>query len=545
MKNRDEIKQQIKSMSEDELVDLYIKSKENEAQMKWYREQLILLNKNRYSSKSEKEFSGQLNLFNEVEDIYDHNEETNDDVNNKDEAENKQHGEKGKPKKKKEADFSRLPKRIIEHPLENEYCEICGTKLKELAPTIIDVLKYQPARFYIERHIIHNGICPTCTDENLEAEIIVAPGAPKRLIKGSKVSSSVVSGIIFEKYVNGTPLYRQEQELKRKKIEISRGTMSNWLMNCARQLEPLYDLMLEKLRSQEMIHADETTLTVLEDKKESDRQKSYMWLIASGIYEEEKLVYYSYHESREHDHIKELLGEDAKNGVHSDGYDAYHKLSGITNYGCVAHMRRKFKEALEVNPMHKEGKKLSGKALEEFCKVHESYGIVRHIIDEIKRLYKEEKDYKEKKYDPEMIKKERQEVQKPILDDLFEYIEEHQNEFSEKSKMGVAMTYALNQKEYLKNYLTNGKAEIDNNRGERFIKPFVIGRKNWLFSKTKSGAKMSAIYYSIIESAKENHLDIYGYLGYILEEIQEQEEDVDYEQLLPCNPGLPEKLKVK
>ena len=121
------------------------------------------MNKYRYSSKSEKEFSGQLNLFNEVEDIYDHNEETNDDVNNKDEAENKQHGKKGKPKKKKEADFSRLPKRIIEHPLENEYCEICGTKLKELAPTIMDVLKYQPARFYIERHIIHQGVCPTCT----------------------------------------------------------------------------------------------------------------------------------------------------------------------------------------------------------------------------------------------------------------------------------------------------------------------------------------------------------------------------------------------
>ena len=250
MKNREEIKKKIESMSKEELIDMYIEAE-------WYKEQIALLNKNRYGSKSEKIICGQLNLFNEIEDIYDNTVDEEEPTS-----------KKARKPKKREANFSKLPTKVVEHELEDKNCGLCGTGMKELAPQIIDVLKYQPARYTIERHIVHQYICPQCTDENLEAEIVIADGAPKRLIKGSVVSPSVVTGIVFNKYVSGTPLYRQEQELKRKKIEISRANMSNWLMKCGDLLKPVVKLMTEEIRHQEHIHMDETTVLVLEDKKE-------------------------------------------------------------------------------------------------------------------------------------------------------------------------------------------------------------------------------------------------------------------------------------
>ncbi len=537
MKNTEEIKQKIGSMSKEELIDsytdLYINNKNLEMELNWYKEQIKLLKKQRYTGSSEKVISGQLMLFNEVEDIHDHPQEEKTEEKPKNR----------KRKKSREADYSKLPTKIIEHDIENKHCETCGSELKELAPQIIEVLKYQPARYYVERHIVHQYICPKCTDENLEAEITVAAGAPKRLIKGSVVSPSVVAGIVFNKYVSGTPLYRQEQELKRKKIEVSRATMSNWLMKCGELLEPIYRRMIEVLRLTGHVHMDETTVTVLEDLQE--RTKSYMWMMASGKHEKKQVVIYSYHKNREYAYAKELVGESYKGSIHCDGYEAYHQLEGATILGCMAHMRRKFVEAMEVNPLHKETKQMSQKQLKAYCEEHPSYGKAVWIVNQIRRLFQYEKEYAEAGYNKETIEKKRQEEQKPILDELFEWMEKHQGEYSAKSKMGIAITYALNQKEYLKNYLYDGETEISNNRGERYIKPFVMGRKAWLFSKTKSGAKMSAIYYSLIESAKANHLDIEAYLRYVLEKIQEHGEETDYDKLMPYFEELPDRIRVK
>lgn len=155
-----------------------------------------------------------------------------------------------------------------------------------------------------------------------------------------------------------------------------------------------------------------------------------------------------------------------------------------------------------------------------------------------------EKRYLEEDLSPSEIEKRRQEEQKQTLDEIFMWIKAHKEEYSEKSKMGKAMTYALNQEKYLRNYIKDGKAEISNNRGERQIKPFVMGRKNWLFTKTKSGANMSAIYYSLIESAKMNNLDIQKYLEYILEEMKEKGERLEYENITPYSSNLPEYLKI-
>lgn len=542
MKSREEIKQRIKSMSEDELVDLFINNErkdeklvQKDQELNWYKEQLAILNKLRFSSKSEKVIMGQLNLFNEVEDIHD-----NPIV----EVETKQ-PKKAKKKKAREANFSALPTKVIHHELEDKTCELCGTAMKELAPQVIDVLKYQPARYTIERHVVHQYICTKCTDENLKAEIVEAEGAPNRLIKGSVVSPSVVAGIVFNKYVSGTPLYRQEQELKRKKVEISRANMSNWLMKCGELLKPLYMKMWKDVRELYHVHMDETTVIVLEDKQENSREKSYMWLIVSGKHETKQIAFYRYNETRVHETAKEMIGAEYEGSIHCDGYEAYHKLEKATIIGCMAHARRKFVEAMEANALHKQAKELSGQKLKDFCEENAIYGNIVYIVDQIKKLFEYESDYIKKEFTPDQIKERRQKEQKPILDELFSFLEKHQDEYSGKSKMQVAITYALNQKEYLMSYLEDGETEISNNRGERMIKPFVMGRKNWLFSKTKSGAEMSSIYYSLIESAKLNHLDIHSYLEYILTQIQEEGKSVDYSKLLPYSPNLPEYLKIK
>lgn len=530
MKNREEIKKKIQSMSEDELIDLFIKAEEAD----WYKEQLAVLNKLRFASKSEKIICGQLNLFNEAEEIYDASA-----------AEEVVVEKKTKKKKSREANFSKLPAKTIHHELEDKTCEICGEEMKELAPQVIDVLKYQPARYTIERHVVHQYICPSCTDDNLEAEIVSAPGAPKRLIKGSVVSPSVVAGIAFNKYVSGIPLYRQEQELKRNKVEISRANMSNWLMKCGAMLEPLYQTMQEDIRRQTHIHMDETSQVVLEDKRSGEREKSYMWLMASGIYEKEQIVIYCYHESREYEFAKEMIGADYQGGIHCDGYDAYHQFDKAVIFGCFTHARRYFVEAVEVSPLHKKAKGMNSEQFKELCRQNPAYGNMIYVVEMIKYLFACEAKYKDEGLSPEDIKARRQSEQKPKLDELFICLKKYKEEYSEKSKAGKAITYALNQWKYLINYLDDGEAEISNNRGERFIKPFVMGRKAWLFSKTKSGAKMSSIYYSIIESAKQNQLDIHRYLEYILTEIQENDENLDYKSLLPYSKELPESLRVK
>ena len=449
-------------MSEDELVDLYLKAD-------WLSEQLTLLKKLRFGAKSERIVSGQLNLFNEIKDIQDHPEP-------QEEAEEEVQPKTKKKKKSREANFSALPTKIIDHSLEDTHCEICGTQMRELALQIIDVLQYQPARCAVERHVVHQYVCPACSDENLESEIIAAPGAPKRLIFGSKFFSSVVAGITFNKYVSGTPLYRQKQELKRKKVEISRSTMSNWLMCCAQKMSPLYEQMLDDLRKQSHIHMDETTLTILEDKAQGERQKSYMWVGVISKWEAKPLAVYYYNESRAEAVAKEILPAEYAGSLHCDGYHVYPHFKKAMILGCFAHCRRYFVEVLEVSPLHKQAKKLKGKALEDFCGQHLGYGKLLYVVNKIRKPFCLRRKLYETGAGPEQIKEKRQKEQKPIVEKLFTEIEKLRSEYSEKSKAGVTIRYAINQKAVLLDYLEDGEAEISNNRAERMVKLFVMGR---------------------------------------------------------------------
>ena len=215
--------------------------------------------------------------------------------------------------------------------------------------------------------------------------------------------------------------------------------------------------------------------------------------------------------------------------------------------GCWASARRKFVTALEVNLLFKQLKELSKVEQQELVKKNPSYRNILNVLEKIKYLFQFEEEYTKKNYEPEEIRKGRQSTQKKQLDDLFQYLEKLQEEYLPKSKMEIAISYAVNLKNDLFNYINDGSAEISNNRGERMIKPIVIGRKAWLFSNTKSGAKCSSIYYSLIESAKLNYLDIHEYLEYVLDELTNinNPKEEDYRKLLPYSKELPSRIRCK
>lgn len=318
---------------------------------------------------------------------------------------------------------------------------------------------------------------------------------PEPVIKGGFASPEAVAHIMAQKFVMGVPLYRQEQELLRSGILLSRQTMSNWLIRCAEDwLGPIYRRLKVHLLEQEILHADETTVQVLREPGKAAQSKSYMWLYRSGRDMPRPIVLYEYQPSRKASHPEAFL-KDFKGYLHTDGYSAYHGLPDDIVVGCWwAHLRRKFDEALKALPNKDRGgcSALRGK---RYCD----------------RLFEIERGLDGRT--PAERGHERQANSRPLMEEFFSWV--NSLNVLPKTGLGQALHYARSQRKYLERYLLDGRLEISNNRAERSIKPFVIGRKNWLFANTPKGAAASAVIYSIMETAKENGLNPYAYLTYI------------------------------
>lgn len=298
-----------------------------------------------------------------------------------------------------------------------------------------------------------------------------------------------------QKFVMGVPLYRQEQEFNRNGIQLSRQTMSNWLIKATEDwLEPIYDALHEMLCLRDVLHADETTLQVLREPGKAAQSKSYIWLYRTSGDAAHPIVLYEYQPDRKAVRPQAFL-KDFKGYLHADGYDGYHKLpESITVVGCWAHVRRKFDEALKALPANGRENSLAlvGK---RFCD----------------RLFELEREAAE--LSPKKRYEKRSETSKPLAEEFFTWA----NSVSAMPKSGasIAARYAISQQKYLEHYLEDGRLEISNNRAERSIKPFVIDRKNFLFANTPRGAKASALMFSLIETAKENDLNPFAYLAYV------------------------------
>lgn len=287
----------------------------------------------------------------------------------------------------------------------------------------------------------------------------------------------------------------------------------NWLLKCTKDyLMPLYDRLHEQLIQRKVLHADETTLQVLHEEGKTPQSKSYMWLYRTSD-TSYPIVLYEYQPDRKAERPKDFL-KGFHGYLHADGYSGYHNLpEEITVVGCWAHARRKFDEALKGLPEKAQAGSMSLRA-KQYCD----------------RLFELEREFSDLSADERCLK--RQEKSKPLMEEFFHWLRAQRA--STKSAFGNAANYVHGQQKYLARYLLDGRLEISNNRAERSIKPFVIGRKNFLFANTARGAKASAVMYSLVETAKENGISPYDYLVWILKAAPEM--------VLSQNPGLADQL---
>ena len=303
--------------------------------------------------------------------------------------------------------------------------------------------------------------------------------------------------------------------------------MANWIIHGANAwLETVYDAMHAQLLKLDIMHADETTLHVLSDPECPATSTSYIWLYRSGR-EDIPIVLYDYRRTRASKHPRRCLG-DFQGYLHVDGYPAYNGMSDVLLVGCWAHARRKFTEALRALPES---------ATTTFVKAKEGLAFCN-------KLFNIERDLKG--VSPEERYEKRLERSKPVLDAFSAWLHDQTPNVLPKSAFGKAIKYCRKQWERLEAFLKDGRLEIDNNRAERSIKPFVIERKNCLFSNTAKGARSSAIIYSIVETAKENGLNPFNYLSYLFEELPNMDttDKNQLAQILPWSPTLPEECYI-
>ena len=507
--------------------DAYIEHLENtikdlQNQVSNLTEMVLLLRKEKFGASSEKtpkQVDGQLSLFNEAE------------IEADSKSEEPVICRKGsmyhrKPKTSREELLKDLPVEefpCVLHP-DDMFCNQCGTTLKEIGfVKVRDEIEYIPAKVQIIRYMQQACECPAC--KHTTRPFIKKAAVPKSVLNHSLASPSSVSYVMYQKYVNSVPLYRQEKDWEQMGIALSRATMANWVIRSSQDhFEPVIKHLQKELLKREVIHCDETPVQVLKEEGKKPQTKSYMWLYRTGNDGKAPIILYDYQPSRSGDNAASYL-KDFKGYVHSDGYSGYNKLDGITRCGCWAHLRRKFVEAIP-DKKAADAPLTSAEIGRDFCN----------------QLFKVEESLKDLTPEDRFCK--RLELEKPILEAFWCWLESLN--VLKGSALGKAVTYAMNQRPFMENYLLDGRCALSNNAAENAIRPFTVGRKNWLFADTPKGASASAAVYSLIETAKANGLNVFAYLQHLLlympdTDWQNHPEELD--DLMPWSPEVQEQCK--
>ncbi|BBN97852.1 IS66 family transposase [Sporolactobacillus terrae] len=493
--------------------------------LKWFEEQFRLSRKRQFGASSEKAKDSEqltLSLFNEAESESDPSasEPTVETITYK---RKKNQGQRQKK-------LENLPVETIDYylPKEVQSCSCCGGTLHEMTTEIREELKVIPAEVKVVKHVRHVYACRHCDRTGTQTPIITAQ-APKPVQPKSLASPSAVAYTMCQKYLDAQPLYRQEQQFKRLGVALSRQTLANWILYGAKQwLSLIYERMKAHLMKQDILHADETTLQVLREPGRSTTSKSYLWLYRTGR-QGPAIILYEYRTTRAAKHPAKFL-EDFNGYLQVDGYAGYQQIKNVTLVGCWAHARRKFSEAISALPESAKNATSIAKEGLRFCN----------------RLFKIERDLKIAHASDDERYQTRLSQSQPIVEAFSAWLQKQAPRVLPKSALGLAIKYCRAQWDKLKTFLQDGRLELDNNRAERSIKPFVIGRKNWQFSNTPRGATASAIVYSIIETAKENELIPFKYLTYLFEQLPNLEKQTEeaLDELLPWSDSIPSECKL-
>ena len=466
------------------------------------KQQLALLKKALYGQKSEKtqvimEDAEQLTMFNEAE------EATDVKVIEKDDKITVVTHERKKHSTHKDS-FENLETEEVVHKAEEKVCPECGSEMKVIGKEFVrDELVYVPARMFVRKHYVETICCTSCgIDENRDNEreddipkqVFGRGDAPAALITGSFCSPELLAHILYSKYVQAVPLYRQEKDYAACGAKLSRQTMSNWVIWAAfNKAKAVVGLMKKQILEQPVIHADETVVQVLHEPNRKAKTDSRMWVYCTDKSADRYIALFDYSPTRNGDNAVKFLGE-YSGYVVCDGFDGYNKLTNVTRCGCWAHARRKFVKALPTD-----------KALL-------STSTAAKGVNLINEFYAIERSFDEMK--PEEKHKQRHEHLKPALDAFFAWLETVNA--SSGTKLSKAVRYATNEKKYLCRFLESPYVSMDNNRAENAIRPFVVGRKNWLFSNTQNGARASALIYSLAVTACANGMNVEQYFYRLL-----------------------------
>ena len=515
-----EITAQLESMQEqlDKQSELIAKQA---ALIKYYEGQLRLLKRRQFGTSSERMEQGftQLTLDGEAEISAPPAETEEVTVKRK------------KRVGKREEDLANLPMERIHHelPESDRNCPCCTTPMRDIGVKLRHEIDIIPAQAIVKEHATHSYACPSikCQEEQGKQTIVTAD-SPKPLLPGSLATPSLVAHIAYQKYSNGMPLYRIEKGFEFDGINISRQNMCNWVIKCTQlYLVSIYNLLREHFLNEIYIHSDATTVQVLKEVGKTAQSKSTEWVYCTSVGAEHKIILYEYKPSHSHRYPAAFL-EGFKGYLHTDGHKVYDMLpTDITVVGCWAHARRYWEPTWKALP-------------EDKRKGSDADTALRYI----NALFKLERDFTKQKLTPQERYDKRLAESKPVSDAFFAFADELSRRELPQSPLGKACTYAKNQRSHLENIFLDGNLELSNNRCERSVKPFVMGRKAWLFSSTPEGAEASSIMYSIIETAKINGLHPFHYVKFLLETLPYMKSNHDLQMLLPWRESLPQICKI-
>lgn len=469
------------------------------------QEQLHLALARRYAASSEKIRADQLRLFDEAEvdagsmgDVTTQSDDTITVV-----------GHTRTPKRGRKPLPATLPRIDIVHVLDegDRVCDHDGALLQEIGEVVTEQLDIIPAKIQVLRHIRKKYAC-AC------GQCIKTAPLPAQPIPKSLASPGLLAHIAVSKYQDALPLHRQETILQRIGVDLSRATLANWMINVGQFIQPLINLLRDHLLAYDIIQMDETTVQVLNEKHKTAQSPSYLWVQRGGP-PGQPVILFDYDPSRSQTVPSRLLG-DFKGTLQTDGYAGYATVvhqNQLTHVGCFAHARRKFTEAIKAQGKHK------------------ARGTAPHCLDLIQQLYKIEKAVREATPDDRYAY--RQQHAPAILTKLHDYLHNTLPTVPPQSATGKALYYLHHQWDKLIRYLDDGRVHIDNNLTENALRPFVVGRKNWLFSQSVKGVNASANLYSLIETAKANGLEPYRYLRHVFAALPKAITVDDIERLLP------------
>lgn len=401
-----------------------------------------------------------------------------------------------------------LPRKTIAHEPDNTQCE-CGCQLKRIGEDVSEKLDYIPGTFTVERHVRGKWVCDSC-------ETLTQAPVPPQVIDKGIPTSGLLAQVLVAKYGDHLPLYRQEKILARAGVDIARSTLADWVGRCGVALQPLVDAMRHTLHQQSVLHADETPVAMLAPGKKKTH-KAYVWAYTSTSFADVNAVVYDFAPSRSGDNARRFLQGWQGKLVCDDfsGYKAGFR-EGVTEIACMAHARRKFFDLHAANRST----------------------LAEYALEQIKLVYRIEKQVKQ--LSDEERRRIRQEQSKPILDGLHTWLILQRQNVPDGSGTARAIDYSLKRWEALTRYCGDGAVPIDNNRVENQIRPWALGRGNWLFAGSLRSGQRAANVMSLIQSAKLNGHDPYVYLKDVLTRLPTQKNN-QLEELLPYHWSKPVK----